>query len=62
MEFFKYFYLGIISIIKGIISSIKYFFIGLFYVIIFIPKYFVIGIIFIFGKKKRENPSKETGK
>lgn len=60
MYFFRIFYLGIISILKGIISLFKYFFIGLYNVIIFIPKYFVIGIMVIFGKKKKEKSTKEN--
>lgn len=60
MYFFRIFFLGIISILKGIIRFFKYFFIGLYNVIIFIPKYFIIGIIVIFGKKKKEKSSPET--
>lgn len=60
MYFFKIFYLGIISILKGTLSLFKYFFIGLYNVIIFIPKYFVIGIMVIFGKKKKEKSPKEN--
>ena len=60
MYFFKIFYLGIVSILKSTISLFKYFFIGLYNVIIFIPKYFVIGIIAIFSKKKKQKASKEN--
>lgn len=60
MYFFRIFYLGIISILKGIISLFKYFFIGLYNLIIFIPKYFIIGIMVIFGKKKKEKTTKEN--
>lgn len=60
MYFFKIFYLGIISILKGIISLFKYFFIGLYNVIIFMPKYFVIGIMVILGRKKKEKATKEN--
>jgi len=60
MDFFKFFLLGITSIFKGIISSFRYFFIGFINTIIFIPKYFVIGIMVIFGKRKKEKISKEN--
>lgn len=62
MEFFRIFLLGIVSIFKWFISFIKYFFIGLVNVIIFIPKYFVIGVMFILGKKKKDKVSKEHKK
>lgn len=57
IEFFRIFCLGLISLVKLIISLLKYFFIGLYSVITSIPKYFIIGIISIFSKnktKKRE--------
>ena len=53
MAFFNYFILGIKSIFLYTIKFIKYFLIGLFNIVIFIPKYFIIGISFIFSKKKR---------
>lgn len=53
MVFFSYFILGIKSIFLYTIKFIKYFLIGLFNIVIFIPKYFIIGISFIFSKKKR---------
>lgn len=62
MYFFKVFFLGLVSIFKGIGLLIKYFFIGLLNVITFIPKYFIIGIMVIFGKKKRSKSSKENKK
>ena len=62
MYFFKVFFLGIISILKGIILLIKYFFIGLFNVIIFVPKYFIIGIIVLLGKKNKSKTSKDNKK
>lgn len=62
MDFFRIFFLGIVSILKGIINIFKYFFIGLYNVIIFIPKYFIIGIMVIFGKKKKEKRSSENKK
>lgn len=52
MAFFSYFILGIKSIFLYTIKFIKYFLIGLFNIVIFIPKYFIIGISFIFSKKK----------
>ena len=60
MYFFRIFFLGVISILKGIINIFKYFFIGLYNVIIFIPKYFIIGIMVIFRKKKKEKISNEN--
>ena len=62
MDFFRIFGLGIVSIFKGIYNFFKYFFIGLLDVIIFIPKYFVIGIMVLLGKKKKEKVSKESKK
>lgn len=62
MYFFRIFLLGIISIFKGIVKLFRYFFIGLVNIIIFIPRYFVIGIMVIFGKRKREKVSKENKK
>ena len=53
MAFFSYFISGIKSIFLYTIKFIKYFLIGLFNIVIFIPKYFIIGISFIFSKKKR---------
>jgi len=62
MDFFRMFFLGITSIFKGIIAFFRYFFIGLVNTISFIPRYFVIGILVIFGKRKREKSSKENKK
>lgn len=62
MDFFRIFILGIVFLSKGLISFIKYFFIGLFDVITFIPRYFIIGIKTIFGKRKKEKVSKENKK
>ena len=53
MAFFSYFISGIKSIFLYTIKFIKYFLIGLFNIVIFIPEYFIIGISFIFSKKKR---------
>ena len=62
MDFFRIFFLGIISILKGIIGFFKYFFIGLYNVIIFVPKYFIIGIMVIFRKKNKEEVSHQNKK
>ena len=62
MYFFKIFYLGIVSLIKFVINFFKYFFIGLYNIVTLIPKYFVLGIIAIFGKKKRKKISKQNKK
>lgn len=62
MYFFKIFILGITSIFKGLISFFKYFLIGLFNIIIIIPRYFYIGVITIFRKRKKEKTSKENKK
>ena len=58
MNFIKIFFLGIVTIIKLIYSFFKYFFIRLFNTIIIIPKYFVIGIMYIFKKDKKKKTSK----
>ena len=62
MYFFRIFILGITSLFKGLISFVKYFFVGLFDIITIIPRYFIIGIMIIFGKRKKENFSKENNK
>lgn len=62
MYFFKIFYLGLISLIKCVFYFFKYFFIGLYNIITIIPRYFVIGIMTIFGKKKKSNTSKQNKK
>lgn len=62
MYFFKIFYLGLISLIKCIILLFKYFFIGLYNIVTLIPKYFVLGIMVIFGKKKKEKSSRQSKK
>lgn len=62
MYFFRIFILGITTLFKGLISFIKYFFIGLFDIITIIPRYFIIGIMTIFGKRKKEKTSKENKK
>lgn len=49
-----YFINGIVTIFKWIINVIKYFFVGLFNVLTFFPKYFIIGILTILGKRKKE--------
>lgn len=62
MYFFKIFYLGIVSLIKFVINFFKYFFIGLYNIVTLIPKYFVLGIITIFGKKEKKKISKQNKK
>lgn len=54
MNFIKFFILGIKTIIKGIIYTLKYFFIGLFTIITIFPKYFIIGVKSIFFRKKKD--------
>lgn len=62
MKFINLFVLGIKSIFFTSIKLFKYFFIGLFNIITLIPKYFIIGIKFIFGKKEKVKTSKEYKK
>ena len=62
MKFINLFVLGIKSIFFTSIKLFKYFFIGLFNIITLIPKYFIIGIKAIFGKKKGVKVSKENKK
>ena len=62
MYFFRIFFLGIVSILKGIINIFRYFFIGLYNIIIFLPKHFIIGIMVIFGKKKKEKSNSQSKK
>jgi len=51
----KFLYIGEKAIITFIISFIKCFIIGLKVVILTIPKYFIIGILAIFGKRKTKD-------
>lgn len=60
MDFFKLFILGIQSIYLGIIKFFRYFGIGVFNIVTLIPRYFWIGILTTFGKRKRERSSKES--
>lgn len=52
MDIFKFFYFGIKAICIGTFKFIWYFIYGVYNVITIFPKYFFIGIITIFGKKK----------
>lgn len=58
MNIFKMFFVGMVTIIKFIYSFFKYFFIGLITLIIIIPKYFIIGIMYIFNRDKRIKSNK----
>lgn len=60
MDFFKLFILGIQSIYLGIIKFFRYFGIGVFNIVTLIPRYFWIGVLTIFGKRKKEKSSKEN--
>lgn len=60
IEFFKFFILGIKYLISKIISFFKYFFIGLYNILTIIPRYFILGIQFIFFKNKKNKESKEN--
>ena len=62
MKFINLFVLGIKSIFFTSIKLGRYFFIGLLNIITLIPKYFIIGIKAIFGKKKGVKVSKENKK
>lgn len=55
MKFFKFFIDGIKAIIFTIVSIFKHFLIGLYTIITIFPKYFIIGLKTIFGKKKNKN-------
>lgn len=57
-----YFIKGILAILIGIKNFFKYFFIGFFNIIIIIPKYFILGIKAIFGKKEKKSTSKQNKK
>lgn len=60
MNIFKMFFIGLFTIFEMIINFFKYFFIGLITSIIIIPKYFIIGIIYIFNKDKRDRRVKSN--
>jgi len=62
MYFFKFFYLGIITILKLIIKFFRYFFIGLVSILTIFPKYFILGLLTIFGKRKKKKTSKQNKK
>lgn len=62
MYFFKIFGLGSISLIKNIISFIKYFLLGIYNIITIFPKYFVLGLLTLFGKRKKEKRTKQNKK
>ena len=51
MDIFKYFYTGIKSISIGTIKIIWYFVYGIYNVVTIFPKYFIYGIMAIFGNK-----------
>lgn len=51
IRLFWFFYLGLVSIFKVIFLSLYFFIRGLVEIIIFIPKYFIKGLIFIFTRK-----------
>lgn len=55
MNFFKLFYIGIISIVKLFVNLFKYFFIGLFNIIILIPKIIIVGIRKIRNRNDNQN-------
>lgn len=54
MNPFKYIIIGIITIIKFVISFIYHFFLGLITIVTFIPKYLIIGITCLFSEKKQK--------
>lgn len=62
MYLFKIFYLGLISLMRFVINFFKYFLMGLYNIITLIPRYFILGIITIFSKKKKEKVSKQNKK
>ena len=59
MIFFKYIYLGIKSITLFVVKVIKCFFIGLFTIVTILPRYFISGITYIFGKKEKKKEKKK---
>lgn len=59
MDFFRFFYSGLKTIFKGTINFFKYFAFGIYTVITIFPKYFIIGLLTIFGKKKRRIQNKK---
>ena len=63
MNVFKLFILGITSIFCFLVRTFKYFGIGVVNIVFFIPKYFVIGISSILGKRrnvKRDSKDKRV--
>lgn len=62
MNFFKCFIKGIKVILTIIMSIIWHFIIGLYTIITIFPKYFIIGLITIFGKKKKRKKVKHLVK
>ena len=62
MDFFKLFYLGLITIFKKFFNLIKYFLIGIITIVTLFPKYFIIGLQVIFKKKEIKKSTKENKK
>lgn len=62
MYFFKIFILGLTSLFKGLISFIRYFFIGMFVTVTIIPKYLIIGIMSLLDKRGNIKTSKNNKK
>lgn len=62
MILLKYIFIGIISIIKFILSFIKHFFIGLYTLLTILPHYIIIGIKFLFSKKTNNSETKKIEK
>ena len=62
MNFFNFFILGIRSIFINFIKLLRFFIIGLINIIIFIPKYFILGIKYIFDKKEKRVKNKDSKK
>ncbi len=62
MIFFELFILGIKTIFYDFLAFLKYFSIGFINIIILIPKYFIIGISTIVGKRKIQKSTLENKK
>ncbi len=62
MQVMKSFVDGIVFIGKMVFSLIKHFFIGLFVVLTIYPKYFALGMIYIFDRNKRAQMKQKRGK
>lgn len=62
MNLLKYFFIGLINIIKSPFIFTKYFFTGLITIITIFPKYIILGFKFLFNKEQKTKTEQELEK